>query len=343
MNRLLPVLIAFALPLCAPAQSLAEYLKLRSAWKIAQPVSVDSLQKLVGAKVVEIKGTVKGSIRVGDSVSLMLERSDGGTLVVEGNSIPDWLEGNEVNARLLVRAERPHEMGEVRARLIAAAPERAVADAEAKMKPPAPKAPPKGAKSSRSKANPFSNGGNPLSGPIGKGSGAVTKTKPKEWILPASQATPYYAAFIKKRNKRLSDAEAMQIAQGVIGFSLHYKVDARLIMAMVLVESNFNPSATSRAGAQGLGQLMPGTARGLGVQNPYDSIENLYGTVRTVRGHLERYKKSTGDDFRSLVLMLAAYNAGSGAVRRHGGVPPYRETQAYIQKVTSLYYKLCGY
>ena len=120
------------------------------------------------------------------------------------------------------------------------------------------------------------------------------------------------------------------------------EIEARLIMAMVMVESNFNPSAVSRAGAMGLGQLMPGTARGMGVGNAFDAHDNLYGTVRLIRGHMDKYRKQTGDEFEGLVLALAAYNAGSGAVSKHGGVPPYRETQAYVRKVITQYQQLCG-
>ena len=104
-------------------------------------------------------------------------------------------------------------------------------------------------------------------------------------------------------------------------------------MAVVAVESNFNSYATSGKGAMGLGQLMPATARGMGVQNAYDVRENLWAAVRIVRGNLER---NDGD----LALALACYNAGSGAVRRYGGVPPYRETQNYIRKVIAVYLQL---
>jgi soluble lytic murein transglycosylase-like protein len=110
-------------------------------------------------------------------------------------------------------------------------------------------------------------------------------------------------------------------------------VDARLVMAVVATESNFNASATSRTGAMGLGQLMPATARGLGVRNAYDTRDNLWGAIRLVRGHLEN---NDGD----IALALACYNAGSGAVRRYGGVPPYRETRNYIRKVTDIYLQL---
>ena len=170
--------------------------------------------------------------------------------------------------------------------------------------------------------------------------------KPREvptsgWNLAASDALPYYTAFIKNHNKKLSAAEAERIAKGIVGFSIEYGVDARLIMAMVICESDFRPGLVSRAGAMGLGQLMPGTAKGLGVKNPFDSVDNLYGTVKLIRGHLDKYQKEAGE-YEGLILSLAAYNAGSGAVRRHGGVPPYRETQNYVKKVIATYRKLSG-
>ncbi|MBN8690871.1 MAG: lytic transglycosylase domain-containing protein [Armatimonadetes bacterium] len=164
----------------------------------------------------------------------------------------------------------------------------------------------------------------------------------KVWNLPSSDALPFYRDFIQKQNKRLSFAEADRIARGVIGFSIKYGVDARLVMAMIMVESGFKPNSKSGAGAMGLGQLMPGTARELGVSNAYDSIENLSGMVRLVRSHIDRYSATTDSDYEALVLMLAAYNAGPGAVRKHGGIPPYRETQDYVRKVTSIYRQLCG-
>jgi soluble lytic murein transglycosylase-like protein len=80
----------------------------------------------------------------------------------------------------------------------------------------------------------------------------------------------------------------------------------------------------------------------MGVSDAYDTTENLYGTVKLIRTHLNQYRRQTGSEFESIRLSLAAYNAGVGAVSRAGGVPQYRETQNYVKKVIRLYYGLCG-
>jgi len=323
--------LIFPLFLClaaiAPAQSLQQYLALRKQYKISQAVGVPTLETLLGTRVIEVQGTVKGTFKIGDKAAVMLERPDGDTEIVDADAIPEWLEGNEVPARLIVRATRDREYGQLRSNLIAAAPEssiKAIEDAEAQ----------KAAARRRLQASKMSRSAAVYSPPRGKPA--------RDWSLPASEVTPIYASFIKRQNPKLSNNEAYRIAEGVVGFSIQYGVDARLIMAMVMVESGFDPHSTSHSGAMGLAQLMPGTAAGMGIGNPYDSIENLYGCVRLVRGHLDKYKAKTGDGYQALVLTLAAYNAGPGAVARHGGVPPYQETQRYVQKVIGWYRALSG-
>lgn len=109
-----------------------------------------------------------------------------------------------------------------------------------------------------------------------------------------------------------------------------YGVPERLVLAVIRTESGFNPWAVSPKGARGLMQLMPQTANVLGVRNVFDPAENIDGGVRHLRALMERF----GHDLR---LALAAYNAGEGAVTHHRGVPPYAETQDYVQKVLALF------
>ncbi|RSM46942.1 lytic transglycosylase [Actinoplanes sp. ATCC 53533] len=104
-----------------------------------------------------------------------------------------------------------------------------------------------------------------------------------------------------------------------------YDVSPKLLAAVAKVESGYNPKAVSKAGAQGLMQLMPATARGLGVDNSFDPQQAINGAAKLLSSHLK--------EFKSLPLALAAYNAGGGSVHKYGGIPPFAETQAYVPKV----------
>jgi len=118
---------------------------------------------------------------------------------------------------------------------------------------------------------------------------------------------------------------AVPYADMFVRASAKYGVSAKLLAAVAKVESGYNPRAVSGAGARGLMQLMPGTARSLGVHDAFDPQEAINGGAKLLAHNLR--------EFGSLPLALAAYNAGAGAVHRYGGIPPYAETQAYVPKV----------
>lgn len=110
-----------------------------------------------------------------------------------------------------------------------------------------------------------------------------------------------------------------------------YQLPEAFLRAVIRVESDYNLGAVSRVGAQGLMQLMPGTAARMGVRDAYDARQNILGGAR--------YLRILANGFRGdLILTIAAYNAGEGAVIRHRGVPPYEETQRYVQRVLGWYY-----
>lgn len=125
-----------------------------------------------------------------------------------------------------------------------------------------------------------------------------------------------------------SDAAQSQnvVRQHIEATATRFGVDRNLVDAVAWQESRYNPRAISKAGAVGVMQLMPETARQLGVHNLYDVEQNVVGGTAYLRQQLERFGNN-------VPLALAAYNAGPGAVIKYGGIPPYRETQNYVRQI----------
>jgi soluble lytic murein transglycosylase-like protein len=146
----------------------------------------------------------------------------------------------------------------------------------------------------------------------------------------SSSLQPFFPKYLLKAatEKVASNVSAMSAYDDLIeSIAAKHGVDSALVKAVIQAESGFNKDAISASGAMGLMQLMPGTARALGVGDPYDPAQNIEGGVR--------YLKSQIDRFGSIELALAAYNAGPARVMKYGGIPPFAQTQRYVQKVMS--------
>lgn len=122
------------------------------------------------------------------------------------------------------------------------------------------------------------------------------------------------------------EGEKYRLETLIAHFAEKFKLDKSLIKAVIKVESDFNPRVVSGKGAQGLMQLMPETAQEIGVKNPFDPSDSIYGGSLYLRKMLDSFDMN-------LDYALAAYNAGPNAVRKYGGIPPFEETQNYVKKV----------
>jgi soluble lytic murein transglycosylase-like protein len=154
----------------------------------------------------------------------------------------------------------------------------------------------------------------------------VAPAKPEAVPSPA-EASRSIRAFTEPRSLSSSSPYSSQILEAARA----HKVDPAFIAAVIKVESNGYAYAVSRKGARGLMQLMPATARRLGVSRPFDPRDNIRGGAAYLAELAERFGETNAD------LILAAYNAGEQAVEEYGGVPPYRETRDYVRRVLALW------
>lgn len=138
---------------------------------------------------------------------------------------------------------------------------------------------------------------------------------------------PDYLAQAVKDKVKGSVETVSKYDDAIESASAKYGVDASLLKAVIHAESGFNTNAVSHSGAQGLMQLMPATAASLGVRDPFNPNQSIDAGARYLKHQIDRF----GDEKSA----IAAYNAGPGAVARYGGVPPYKETQNYVNKVLS--------
>jgi soluble lytic murein transglycosylase-like protein len=292
-------------------------------------------------QVIEVSATVGGVVSAdGDRTALLSV----GALSVTAklpSALKDavWIDsGQTIRALLSLSADSNASPSDLR--VLAAAPEADIALWERRQAAmPSPRIPPP---PSRSRAYSASRGYAPTpSATLPPGAGPIAPLSPRALAIYA----PYRNA-IRGMNRRLSERDVDKITTSVLYFSDHNNLDPRLVVAMIIAESDFDVYSTSHTGAMGLGQLMPETARGLGVTNAYDPIQNIAAATHILRGNLDKYGGAPADagviPFDRIALTMAAYNAGSGAVRKYHGVPPYRETQRYVAKVTALYKKMCG-
>lgn len=140
---------------------------------------------------------------------------------------------------------------------------------------------------------------------------------------------------VSMRRNSGEDVSKEEINELIQTYSEKNNLDPDFVRAVIKQESGFNENATSRCGAAGLMQLMPGTAKSLGVVNPYNAEDNVKGGTKMLANLLKTYGGNKE-------LALAAYNAGGGAVKKYGGIPPYKETQHYVKNVLSIYNRYKG-
>lgn len=344
-------LLAGATP--SQAISTEQYLKLRRSIKADRAIryaDVATNPLDYSGKVIELRGTVNGSIRRDVGLSFMLTLADKQAILLDAPSADVQIVSQVSNqsVRVLAKVAEPKNGNVVPLEVLAVAYDAEVSlkEEEATRREAAERARSEAESQARQavSARSFASRGGqdvgtmPIIGPV---SDLARRYLPAE----AQAIYPHYKAYIYKCNRRLSERQLDDITTGLLYYSVAHRVDPRLVVAVFIAESDFDPRCTSHKGAMGIGQIMPDEARRYGVKDPYNPLDNVRASIALLKEKLIRYNEGTPDGvitLRQVQLALAAYNAGPGAVKKYGGVPPYRETQGYIKRILKRYAELCS-
>ncbi len=342
----------------ARALPVDQYIKLRRTEHCDRSLAFEEVSAnptLFEGKVIELRGNVNGSIRKTNAIAFLLALPDGKSIFMDApqGDAPMVANGHGQGVRVLVRVA-PMKSGSNMLQLaplaIAYEGEVSLRDKEAEAAEAAAAARKQAqAHASNPEQTKFASRGTTYRQSAGFQNPAAQMSISSQAMRVLSQEAqsiyPYYRNFILKCNKKLSQKQLDDITCSVLYFSQQHKVDPRLVCAMIIAESDFDPKCTSNKGAMGLGQVMPDEASQYKLSNPYDPVQNVGAAVGLLKTKLMMYGDPTNPNsltLRQIQLALAAYNAGPGAVKKYGGIPPYRETQGYVKRILSTYKELCG-
>ena len=307
-------------------------------------------------KTFEFRGMYRGWVGDEDDpdgVQLLIDNAP----MLRMSSAPRWL-GQNTEVRVLCVASRIPE-GERRTGLpdmvlVAIADASEIDFLEARDRPK-PKKPPVSVGVAGTRTAPSAPVGGPpgprppgFRGPMASRSSTPGPAAPgdlRDLSADAQAVYPVYRDYIQHHNRRLTAKQAGDITYGILKFSGQWDMDPRLIVATIVAESDFRITERSHAGAMGLIQLMPDEVQRLKLTNPYDPIQNVMGGIFLLKERLNKYSGSGNfkdANMQHIILALASYNAGEGAVKKYKGVPPYRETQGYVRRIEKLYRELCA-
>jgi soluble lytic murein transglycosylase-like protein len=343
--RVLPVTLLILLAAPALGRSADQYLTVRKASHFDRKATLPMLEaspETYRDRAAELRGTVNGSSRGASGVTFMLTMENSRVLFFSAPTADTAVVEDVSSQRVRVLVCGSPEAGTTGMPLKVLA---IALDSEVTAREPAP-TPQRAEVAQARQSRPIMQSRGLTVRPV---QGALAGLTPlaSQYLSPAAQAVyPRYRAFIEKWNKRLTPQEADEIAVSILYFAPRHKVDPRLVIAMIIAESDFDPKSTSNKGAMGLGQIMPDEARSFQLTDPYNPIQNVRAAVNMLKMKLQMYREVGMPDgmltLRQMQLAMAAYNAGSGAVRKYGGIPPYRETQGYVKRVMRMYRELCG-